>query len=285
VLETATRESRNRYEPGACARHSKGARDQLGISRGHCVGTETCCAFIRTRCVGLSKPPPPRVATEQSTELDTSTGTGIASVRSCTSDNRAHAAAQGRVRDSEHTHSTKTHQFAFTSPRGLERPFDLRTCYAPWPVFRDVTDGPLICSTTSMLTTDGRLSTGYLDRYSRERPNTSVANGVPKHTDRQLARGYPVSRMSERFLPRKDYSRHLSFRGSERDARGGKRPDPASRETTTQQSAAAHGACSAAREPLRTRPISQDTLSKSHRQQSRAPLQGGNLPSSARAVL
>lgn len=30
---------------------------------------------------------------------------------------------------------------AFTSPAGFVIPLDLHTCYTPWPVFRDVTDG------------------------------------------------------------------------------------------------------------------------------------------------
>lgn len=30
---------------------------------------------------------------------------------------------------------------AFTSPPGFVEPLDLHTCYTPWPVFRDVTDG------------------------------------------------------------------------------------------------------------------------------------------------
>lgn len=35
----------------------------------------------------------------------------------------------------------RRHTFAFTSPSGFVRPLDLHTCYTPWPVFRDVTDG------------------------------------------------------------------------------------------------------------------------------------------------
>lgn len=30
---------------------------------------------------------------------------------------------------------------AFTAPPGFIEPLDLHTCYTPWPVFRDVTDG------------------------------------------------------------------------------------------------------------------------------------------------
>ena len=30
---------------------------------------------------------------------------------------------------------------AFTLPPGFTEPLDLHTCYTPWPVFRDVTDG------------------------------------------------------------------------------------------------------------------------------------------------
>ncbi len=35
----------------------------------------------------------------------------------------------------------RRHTFAFTSPSGFVRPLDLHTCYTPWYVFRDVTDG------------------------------------------------------------------------------------------------------------------------------------------------
>jgi len=38
---------------------------------------------------------------------------------------------------------------AFTSPSGFVRPLDLHTCYTPWPVLRDVTDGLGLYTTLS----------------------------------------------------------------------------------------------------------------------------------------
>lgn len=41
----------------------------------------------------------------------------------------------------------KPPRFAFTSPAGFVEPLDLHTCYTPWPVFRDVTDGAGLITT------------------------------------------------------------------------------------------------------------------------------------------
>jgi len=46
--------------------------------------------------------------------------------------------------------------FAFTSPPGFVEPLDLHTCYTPWPVLRDVTDGAGLITTLAGVYCSGR---------------------------------------------------------------------------------------------------------------------------------
>jgi len=46
-----------------------------------------------------------------------------------------------RVQAGEFAVAYSPQPLAFTLPSGFVRPLDSHTCYTPWPVFRDVTDG------------------------------------------------------------------------------------------------------------------------------------------------
>lgn len=52
-----------------------------------------------------------------------------------------------RIRADELAVAYSTQNLAFTLPSGFVRPLDSHTCYTPWPVFRDVTDGAGLSAT------------------------------------------------------------------------------------------------------------------------------------------
>ena len=75
-------------------------------------------------------------------------------------------------------------RFAFTSPLGFVRPLDLHTCYTPWPVFRDVTDGAGLITTLAV--TRQRLSQRVLKLPGMKRHRMAPPRAYS--TDQKAAR-------------------------------------------------------------------------------------------------